>query len=428
MLAVMPRYEAYKDSGVEWLDKIPETWRVLRLKYLLDEVNQRSRTGEEELLSLSKIKGVIRKSDLEERAGGAESHIGYKKVACGQLVINKMQAVNGLLSISKIDGITSPDYSVYKEKGHVELSLPYLGYLLVQPEILSEFKKRVTGVMEGFIRLYTDDLFDIKVVLPPASEQKSIIAFLDCKTTQIDQAIQVKEKQITLLKERKQILIQNAVTRGLDPAVPMKDSGVDWIGEIPAHWLTSRSKWLFLQRREKAKKSDEQLTASQKYGVIPQQKFMALEGRKVTQVDLNPEILKHVSANDFVISMRSFQGGIEHCLYEGCVSSAYVPLIPQENIHAPYFKYLFKSQRYIEALQSTSNLVRDGQALRYENFCMVDLLIVPVEEQLKIAVYIEQKSTKINKAITLHQQQIERLKEYKATLINSAVTGKIKVA
>ena len=122
-----------------------------------------------------------------------------------------------------------------------------------------------------------------------------------------------------------------------------KDSGVDWLGEIPSDWDVEESKWLFSCRKEKANKNDEQLTASQKYGVIPQQVFMDLEERRVTVVYLNPEILKHVEKGDFVISMRSFQGGIEYCDYTGSVSSAYVPLIPNNLIFSPFFKYLFKS-------------------------------------------------------------------------------------
>ena len=242
--AAMPRYEAYKDSGVEWLGEIPACWGSERLKYLLNEVNLRSERGEEELLALSKYKGIVKRSSLEERAGQANTLIGYKKVSNGQLVVNKMQAVNGLLAVSNIDGITSPDYSIYEAKSNHKLNIYYLNYLLIQPELLVEFKKKVKGVMEGFIRLYTDDLYDIKVILPPINEQNAIASFLDRKTAKIDQAIAIKEKQIALLKERKQILIQNAVTRGLDPDAPMRDSGVEWIGEIPAHWDVRRIKFL----------------------------------------------------------------------------------------------------------------------------------------------------------------------------------------
>ena len=125
--------------------------------------------------------------------------------------------------------------------------------------------------------------------------------------------------------------------------------------------------------------------------------------------------------------MRSFQGGIEYCSYIGSVSSAYVALIPTDKIYSPFFKYLLKCNRYIEALQSTSNLVRDGQALRYENFCMVPLPVIPIKEQVAISNYIDQQIIKIESAVELLFGQVITLKEYRTTLINSAVTGKIKV-
>lgn len=201
-----------------------------------------------------------------------------------------------------------------------------------------------------------------------------------------------------------------------------KDSSVDWLGEIPSHWQVWNSKWLFASRKEKAQENDEQLTASQKYGVIPQKLFMDLEGRKVTTVFLNHEILKHVKKGDFVISMRSFQGGIEYCDYQGSVSSAYVPLIPNDTIYNSFYKFLLKSKRYIEALQSTSNLVRDGQALRYDNFCMVPLVLIPLKEQKAIADFLDTKTSQIDQAIELKQQQIEKLDEYKQITIQNAVT------
>tara|TARA_R110000868_G_scaffold47341_2_gene155391 strand:- start:4717 stop:6051 length:1335 start_codon:yes stop_codon:yes gene_type:complete len=201
-----------------------------------------------------------------------------------------------------------------------------------------------------------------------------------------------------------------------------KDSGARWLGKIPEHWKLVRSKRLFEVRKVRANKDDEQLTASQKYGVIPQIKYMELEGRKVTQVEFNPEILKQVKKGDFVISMRSFQGGIEFCNYDGCVSSAYVPLIPIKHIETSFFKYLFKSKSYISELSSTSNLVRDGQALRFDNFSQVDLLIIPLEEQTKIAQFLNNKTTKIDKAIAIKKQQINLLKERKQILIHKAVT------
>ncbi|UQG62246.1 restriction endonuclease subunit S [Marinobacter sp. M3C] len=240
-------YREYMDSGIRCVRLMPSHWNVSRLKNLLSEVNERSETGTEKLLSLSKIKGVVPRSSLEGRAGGAASLVGYKKISEGQLVINKMQAVNGLLAVSNLSGITSPDYSVYNVMS-MKVSMKFVGYLLIQPELLAEFKRRITGVMEGFIRLYTDDLFNIKVILPPLQEQNRIVNFLDRKIDRIDKAINVKEQQVTLLNERKQILIQNAVTRGLNSDAPMRGSGVEWLGELPAHWDIMANRALFKEQ------------------------------------------------------------------------------------------------------------------------------------------------------------------------------------
>ncbi|MGL5316549.1 MAG: restriction endonuclease subunit S [Peptostreptococcaceae bacterium] len=201
-----------KESGFKWIGAVPKNWQILRLKYLLNEINKRTTTGQEELLSLSKYQGIIPKSLLAERAGQAESLIGYKLVCKNQLVINKMQAVNGLLAVSKINGITSPDYSVYESKKTNILKIEYLGHLLKQTEYLAEFKKRVTGVMEGFIRLYTDDLFQIYIQLPPIEEQERIVSYIEEESKKIDNAVSLQEKQIQKLKEYREILIDNAVT------------------------------------------------------------------------------------------------------------------------------------------------------------------------------------------------------------------------
>jgi type I restriction enzyme S subunit len=167
-----------------------------------------------------------------------------------------------------------------------------------------------------------------------------------------------------------------------------KDSGLPWLREIPRHWDIIQSRRLFSLRKERATESDRQLTASQKHGVIYQDDYMALEGHRVVQVLTGADILKHVEPNDFVISMRSFQGGIEWCKYRGSISSAYVMLIPSDSIEVRFFSYLFKCKPYIQALQSTSNLVRDGQALRYENFTLIDLPVIPYSEQQTIAGFL----------------------------------------
>lgn len=201
-----------------------------------------------------------------------------------------------------------------------------------------------------------------------------------------------------------------------------KDSGVEWLGNIPKHWSVEYSKWLFAERNIKASVGDEMLTASQKYGVIPQKMFMELEQQKVVQVQLGHEILKRAEVNDFVISMRSFQGGIEYCGYKGAVSSAYVPLKPRQDLSISYYKYLFKSIPYIQALQTTTNLVRDGQALRFANFIQVRIPLLPYSEAEKIGQFLDHETAKIDHLIEKQQQLIELLKEKRQAVISHAVT------
>src|SRR5690554_764311 len=425
-IAGIPKYEAFKESGVDWLGLIPSDWNVKPGLVAFTE-SKRDNKGmkESRVLSLSYGRIIVKP---EEKLVGLvpESFETYQLVDPGDIIVRCTDLQNDQTSLrtglAKDKGIITSAYLNLKvNQGYDARYMHYYIHALDTSKVLYKFG---TGLRQNLSYI---DFKRLPVLDIPLEWQLDIAKFLDKKNTKIDEAVALKEQQIALLKERKQIIIQKAVTQGLDPNVPMKDSGVDWIGEIPAHWEVENSKWMFKQRKERARRTDEQLTASQKYGVVSQKRFMEIEGRRVTQVEFNPDILKHVEGNDFVISMRSFQGGIEYCPYTGCVSSAYVPLIPGPLVNSQFFKYLLKCGRYIEALQSTSNLVRDGQALRYENFCMVPLPVVPINEQPEIAGYIEKQIEIADNSIRLMESQIEKLKEYKTTLINSAVTGKIRI-
>jgi type I restriction enzyme S subunit len=196
----------------------------------------------------------------------------------------------------------------------------------------------------------------------------------------------------------------------------------EWLIFIPEHWDMGQSRRRFRLRNEPAKEGDEQLTASQKHGIIRQAEFIESEGRRVVEVIKGQEILKHVEPGDFVISMRSFQGGLEYSRVMGCISSAYVMLAPVKQVNPAFFTWLFKSQPYIQALQSTTNLVRDGQALRFSNFCQVDIPIVPGDEQLAIASFLDRETAKIDALIAEQQRLIELLQEKRQAVISHAVT------
>lgn len=201
-----------------------------------------------------------------------------------------------------------------------------------------------------------------------------------------------------------------------------KDSGVGWLGETPAHWGISQSRRMFAVRSEPALPSDRMLTASQKYGVLFQSDFVEREGRRVVEVIMGVESLKHVEPDDFIISMRSFQGGIEWCRLRGSTSFHYVMLKPVKDVYPPFFAHLFKSTTYIQALRATTDLIRDGQELRYSNFVQVDLPVIPMEEQASIATFLDRETGKIDELVTEQRRLMELLKEKRQAVISHAVT------
>lgn len=197
---------------------------------------------------------------------------------------------------------------------------------------------------------------------------------------------------------------------------------VSWFVKFPSHWNLVPAKRLFPESKERAQESDEQLSATQEYGVIPQSEFMRLAGRRVVQLLSNIELRKRVEVDDFVISMRSFQGGLERAWACGGIRSSYVVLRPVASVFVGYYQFLFKSDVYIQALQSTANFIRDGQDMNYQNFVLIDLPYPPYEEQRKIAAFLQYEITKIDALVAEQEKLIVLLKEKRQAVISHAVT------
>lgn len=207
----------------------------------------------------------------------------------------------------------------------------------------------------------------------------------------------------------------------------MKDSGIEWIGEIPEGWRTINPKALFTQRKDRASKGERQLTSSQQYGILYQDEYMELTGSKIVTVEKDFDILKHVEAGDFVISMRSFQGGLEYSTKSGAISSAYVMLVPNlELVYPRFYRWLLKSSVYIDALQRTTNMVRDGQAMRYSNFAQVRLFTLPLDEQKSRADFLDLECSSIDKILFKTRSSIEEYKKLKQAVITQAVTKGVR--
>lgn len=240
----MKAYPNYKDSGVPWLGDVPEHWEIRRTKYILKETDRRSNDGTEKLLSVSQYSGVTprkKKDNSDIVDSRASSLVGYKIVQENDLVINIMLAWNGSLGVSPYSGIVSPAYCIYRFSS--KLLPKYYHYLYKTDLYKWTFKTYSTGVVESRLRLYSDKLGRIESLLPSLDEQLQISRYLDWQTSKISKFIKAKKKLITLLQEQKQNIINEAVTKGINPNIEMKDSGVEWLGEIPAHWDVLPLRW-----------------------------------------------------------------------------------------------------------------------------------------------------------------------------------------
>lgn len=424
-LATLPKYESYKDSGVEWLGVVPKHWDMSPLcsKATLKSITNRI---DEELLSVYLDKGVIRFQDVESKRTNVTSLdlSKYQLVEVGDFVLNNQQAWRGSVGVSDYQGIVSPAYLILKLSE--EINPRFGNYYFRDGNMVSQYLICSKGVGTIQRNLYWPQLKRVFIVLPPIAEQTAIANYLDKKTTQIDEAIAIKENQIELLKERKQIIIQQAVTQGLNPNAPMKDSGVDWIGEIPEHWQVKRAKYLFNEIDERSASGEEELlSVSHLTGVTPRSE------KSVTMIAEDYSGSKTCQKNDLVMNiMWAWMGALGVSDRQGIVSSAYSIFrqTPLDTFNPVYLEWLLKTVGYIEHYNKVSTGLHSSR-LRFYSRMFFDMEIgyPSRNEQDDIVTQIEKQSLKIDEAVELQKQQIEKLKEYKTTLINSAVTGKVKV-
>ena len=422
----MKRYKEYKDIGLPWYPQgVPAHWNLRRHKNVLEEHKELVGKNADNytLLSLS-VNGVIIRDLSEGKGKFSKDYDKYVVVDKGDFVfcLFDVDETPRTVGLSHNHGMITGAYDVFHPH---DINSEYFYYYYLALDNTKAMKPLYSGLRKV---IPYPSFMATKFPVPPRTEQDQIVRYLDWQTSKINHLIHGYQKQIKLLKERRQTIIDRATTQGINENAEYKNSGVNWIDNIPAHWNMVYAKKLFTQRKDKAFPNDIQLTSSQKYGIISQEEFMKLEGRRLTVVVTGEDILKHVGIGDFVISMRSFQGGLEYSYVEGKISSAYVMLIPnKEKVYDGYFKWLLKSKPYIKALQGTSDLVRDGQALRYANFAKVYLPEIPLDEQKEIAEYIAAEVAKIDNALPTFQKEIELLREYRTRLISDVVTGQIDV-
>lgn len=404
----MEKYNEYKDSGVQWLGKIPKHWDVIKAKYLWNEVFSFSGNGSENLLSVSQYDGVTQAKN-ESRS---ESLKGYKKVVKNNLVINIMLAWMGGLGVSEYNGIVSPAYCVYRLKKAANPK--FMHYLYKTPMYLAEFARHSTGVIPSRWRMYTDDFGQVLTLIPPIDEQDKIVSYLDKVSSKIDEAIAQQQKMIDLLNERKQIIINNAVTKGLNPDAPMKDSGIDWIGEIPEHWEQKRLRFLC-----NIKTGDKDTIDREDNGKYP----FYVRSPKIEHINsfsFDGEAV--LMAGDGVGAGKVFhyvKGKF------GCHQRVYI-IYNFKNIEGEYLYYYMQIKfKHIIEQYSAKSTVDSVRLFMLQNF---NILIPSTQEQNNIISHIRNATVRIDKVISFQQRMLALLQERKQIIINDVVTGKVKVS
>ena len=427
-------YSDYKPSGIPWLGDVPAHWEVRRLKQAGRLVAGAGfpvplQGVQDEELPFFKV-GDLAKSVDGRWLSYSDSTISRETAASLRAQVIPKGAIayakiGEALRLNRRRIIARPACIDNNMTAFVPNSTAITIKWALHSLSMLDFGKHVNpGAVPS---LSEGDQAVLSIPLPPLPEQAPIVRYLDHADRRIRRYVSAKRKLIALLAEEKQAIINRAVTRGLDPNVRLKPSGVEWLGDVPEHWEVRRGKRLFSPRRELARPDDVQLAATQAYGVIPQDEYEQRVGRRIVKISLHLNKRRHVEVDDFVISMRSFQGGLERAWATGCIRSSYIVLRPTMEVDVELFSYLLKSQAYIQALRSTANFIRDGQDLTFNNFCAVDLPFPPAEEQRKIAVASSRATAHIDSAIVRARRQIELLQEYRTRLVADVVTGKLDV-
>ena len=404
-----------RDSGVEWIGEIPEGWETLAVKHLYrfdsgDNVTTEAIADEGEY----PVYG----------ANGLRGYYDRYNVQGPHILIGRQGALAGNVHTTD-ERIWATDHALVSTQVSDSV-IDYYAYALDSAN-LNQYafdKAAQPGLAASFIE-------NLGIMRPPLDEQRRIADYLDARCADIDAVSQKVRSEIDVLGEYRKSVIYEAVTKGLDKGVPMRDSGIEWIGEIPEGWDLFKGKYVFEQRNEKGnRRSLRLLSPTQNYGVIPQDMYEELTGMRPVKLkqDTDLNTLKTIHKGDFCISLRSFQGGFEYSEYEGVVSPAYQVFYPIINVFDGYYRHLFKTPAFIDKMNSFTMSMRDGKNIAFDDFGNTLIPIPPIDEQRRIADYLDARCADIDAAVTKKRHQLAVLADYRKSLIYECVTGKREVA
>lgn len=412
-----------KDSGTLAFGTIPSTWKITKFKNLFF-LRSTKNTGNRELLSVYLDKGVISYSDSDgmQVHKPSESLAAYQNVEIGDFVLNNQQAWRGSVGVSKYHGIISPAYFVYSMTD--ECYAPYMNYLLRDSSMVHQYELASRGVGTIQRNLFAPWLKNSIVLIPPICEQKVIANFLDSQCSEIDAISADIQKEIEILEQYKRSVITEAVTKGLNPDAEMKDSGIEWVGNVPDHWGVLANKYVMKKRKDICTKwNGENVLSLTMNGVIVR--------------DLDNPVGKMPTTFDgyqFVYS-----GNLLMCLFDYDVTPRCVGIVKNDGVTSPaYSRFELKENATLEyfyyyylMIDFTKELLHLAKNLRHsfteEQLGALKVPLPPLDEQKNITTYLDSKCKEIESVIASKKQQLEVLDSYKKSLIYEYVTGKKEV-
>lgn len=420
----MTKYPTYKDSGIEWLGQIPTHWELLKAKYMFQKNKREVQDGDKVITCFRDGQVTLRENRRTTGFTESITEIGYQGIRKGDLVIHQMDAFAGAIGVSDADGKGTSVYHCCTPKG--EYLTYYYAHVIREMALKGYIQSLYRGIRERSSDFNYVTFGNCLLPVPTPSEQRQIVAYLDYKSNKINERICQREKELQTLSELKQAEIAAVVTRGLDPNVPMKESGIEWIGQIPAHWeVTQLRKYLRLFS-DKGHPDMDLLSVTREQGVIVRDITSKEENHNFIPDDLSG--YKLIQKGQFAINkMKAWQGSYGVSKYKGIVSPAYYTC-ELNNIDTEYFDVAIRSQAYIGFFTKYSKGIRSGQwDLSPDALKSIPFVEPPIVEQRAIVSYITEISEKIDSYITKLKEEINYLQEYKQRLISDVVTGKVDV-
>ena len=435
MTATLKPYPDYKPSGVGWLGDVPTHWGVRRAKFFYREVDERSSTGSEELMSVSHKTGVTpRKQNVTMFL--AESNVGYKVCRPGDIVINTMWAYMAALGVARQDGLVSPSYGVYRPLNQQNLHHEYIDFLLRTEAYRTAYLILSTGITASRLRLYPESFLGIPLLYCPLAEQIAIVNYLDHVDQRIHRYIDGKQRLIALLEEQRQVVIHRAVTRGFDTNTRRKPSGIEWLGDVPAHWQMRRLQSVVdmkVSNVDKHVKKDE----------IPVRLCNYVDVYKNDRITENIPFMRATAVVDEIDRFRIGIGDVLITKDSEAWDDIGVPALVEysaEDVVCGYHlallrpsqtllngAYLFRALQ-CPAITCQFHMAANGvtrYGLSHHAIKSALLPVPPFPEQVAIVEHLDKATADIDAAIDRTHREIELMREYRERLIADVVTGKL---